>query len=129
MAEDWSIQVNFKIGQDLINVRASDGPELQGLLDELADAAPKVSETAKTLGAVQVVSQVLGGSPAPAYGSPGPAPTGPSPVQDNSGVPPEFCQHGQMVFKSGTSAKGNTYALHECPAKDPNCQTKWAKRR
>jgi hypothetical protein len=128
MAEDWSLQVNFKIGQDLINVRAADGPELQGLLDELGDAAPKISDTAKLLGAVQVTSAVLGGQQ-PAYGTPGPAP-GPGPVQD--GPPPagaEFCQHGQMVFKSGISAKGNAFALHECPAKDPNCQTKWAKRR
>lgn len=123
MAEDWSIQVNFKIGQDLINVRAADGPELQGLLGELREAAGAVSETAKTLGAVQVVSQVLGGQQVPAQ------PAQQAPPQDPSAPPPEFCQHGQMVFKSGTSSKGNSYALHECPNKDPNCQTKWAKRR
>lgn len=124
MAEDWSIQVNFKIGQDLINVRAADGMELQGLLAELQEAAPAVSETAKSLGAVQVVSQVLGGQQA----TPQQAAATPQ-AQDPGAPPPEFCQHGQMVFKTGTSAKGNAYALHECPIKDANCQTKWAKRR
>lgn len=130
MAEDWSIQVNFKIGQDLINVRAADGPELQGLLQELGEAAPAISETAKQLGAVQVVSQVLGGQQAPAYGSP-PQSAAPQQTQDvQPGQPPaEYCQHGQMIFKSGVSGKGNPYALHECPIGDKTCPTKWAKRR
>lgn len=123
------MQVSFKNGNGpLINLYGEDGPELAALLDELSDVISKIEEVNSLLGAVAAVmplTQPAGGAvqPQPAFGTPGGLPQ-PSPV--------EQCQHGPMLWKTGTSKQGNIYGLWECPTglkpDQGGCAVRWPKR-
>lgn len=39
------------------------------------------------------------------------------------GVETPECRHGQMIYKSGVSKRGNAYELFECP--DGKCKSEW----
>ncbi len=122
MAEEWKLQVNYKLATgDLINIRANSGDELSVLLESIGDYATQIHATQKllsqagTLAPLSTTSTTTGTTPPPYSAAPQastpPSSSAPAPVQ---GGP--TCQHGPRKYKSGISSKtGNPYAMWVCP--------------
>jgi hypothetical protein len=122
MAEEWKLQVNYKLATgDLINIRANSADELSVLLEGIGDYATQIHATqrllsqAGTLAPLSITDSTPSTTPPP-YSAPpqAQAPSvmaAPAPVQ---GGP--TCQHGPRKYKSGISSKtGNPYAMWVCP--------------
>ena len=121
MAEEWKLQVNYKLATgDLINIRANSGDELSVLLESIGDYATQIHATQKllsqagTLAPLSTTATTTGTTPPP-YSAPPQANTPPA-----SSAPPvqggPTCQHGPRKYKSGISSKtGNPYAMWVCP--------------
>jgi hypothetical protein len=121
MAEDWKLQVNYKLATgDLINIRANSADELSVLLEGIGDYATQIHATQKllsqaaTLAPLSTTDSITSTTPPP-YSTPpqaqAPSGMGAAPVQ---GGP--TCQHGPRKYKSGISSKtGNPYAMWVCP--------------
>ena len=121
MAEDWKLQVNYKLPTgDLINVRANSADELSVLLEGIGDYATQIHATqrmlvsAGTLAPLSITDTTTSTTPPP-YSVPpqaqAPFVSAAAPVQ---GGP--TCQHGPRKYKSGISPKtGNPYAMWTCP--------------
>ena len=116
MAEDWKLQVSYKVGQDMINIRANSGAELAVLLGDLAEEelATQIAAVAKQLtGASALAPLSTGGSTAGQTQAPASG-TGWAPPVSNTSAP--TCAHGPRVHKSGISSKtGKPYAFWSCP--------------
>lgn len=121
MAEDWKLQVNYKLATgDLINIRANSADELSVLLEGIGDYATQIHATqrqlqgAGTLAPLSTTDSITSTTPPP-YSAPpqaqAPSAMAAGPVQ---GGP--TCQHGPRKYKSGISSKtGNPYAMWVCP--------------
>lgn len=126
--ESTVLQLNFSTpGRSLLNVYISD-PETAGqLLQDLLDLAPQISAAEKLFGAVSAVAPIVATAQAQ------PAQQQAASPHASGGLPEpfekEFCQHGQMLWKTGVSGKGNPYGLWECSAKDPADPSRWPKRK
>ena len=120
MAEEWKLQVNYKLATgDLINIRANSGDELSVLLESIGDYATQIHATQKllsqagTLAPLSTTDTTTGTTPPP-YSAPPQASTPPSSSAPVQGGP--TCQHGPRKYKSGISSKtGNPYAMWVCP--------------
>ncbi len=71
------------------------------------------------------------GAKTPAAGPSGPAPSAPTGAakpayQRGPGIAPS-CDHGEMVYKSGTNAQGKVWSGHFCPERDKSqqCDPQW----
>jgi hypothetical protein len=121
MAEDWKLQVNYKLPTgDLINIRANSADELSVLLEGIGDYATQIHATqrmlasAGTLAPLSTTDSTTSTMP-PQFSTPpqaqAPSASAAAPVQ---GGP--VCQHGPRKYKSGISSKtGNPYAMWVCP--------------
>ena len=121
MAEDWKLQVNYKLATgDLINIRANSADELSVLLEGIGDYSTQIHATQRLLSQAGTLAPL----------STAPITTGTMPPQ--SSTPPQAqapsgmgaapaqggptCQHGPRKYKSGISSKtGNPYAMWVCP--------------
>jgi len=101
--ENTKFQINYKLADGtLINLYASDVKDLETGLVDLAMVAQLIKSTAAdlsggnaTAAAVQNIQAQFNATPVAA----------PAPSQfDAPGV--KMCKHGQMVFKTGTNARG-----------------------
>jgi hypothetical protein len=98
--ENTKFQINYKLNDGtLINLYASDVKELETGLNDLGMVAALISVTAKELGGtpaptVASVAQSFNATPVAA----------PAPVVTEGQAP--TCNHGNMVFRNGTSARG-----------------------
>lgn len=121
MAEDWKLQVNYKLATgDLINIRANSADELSVLLEGIGDYATQIHATQKllsqagTLAPLSTTASTTSTTPPPFSTPPqaqAPSATAAAPAQ---GGP--TCQHGPRKYKSGISSKtGNPYAMWVCP--------------
>ena len=120
MAEDWKLQVNYKLPTgDLINIRANSADELSVLLEGIGDYSTQIHATqrmlasAGTLAPLSTTDSTTSITPPP-YSVPpqaqAPFASAAAPVQ---GGP--TCQHGPRKYKSGISSKtGNPYAMWVC---------------
>ena len=121
MAEDWKLQVNYKLATgDLINIRANSGDELSVLLESIGDYATQIHATQKLLSQAGTLAplsttDITTGTTPPPYSQPPQANTPPpSQAPVTQGGP--TCQHGPRKYKSGISSKtGNPYAMWVCP--------------
>lgn len=129
---DTKLQVNINTpSRTLINVYAVDGPELAGLLSDLSDVAPLITETEALFSAVSAVQPIAAPTQYNTQAQPSAAPQ-----QGAQGGPPkpaqsEFCQHGEMTWFSGIAKNtGNPYGIWNCPAGKPpaGCESRWPKR-
>ena len=100
--ENTKFQINYKlVDGTLINLYASDVKDLETGLNDLGMVAALIKATASDLGggatasAVAAISQQFNATPVAV------TPTG----QDAASAV-KMCRHGQMAFKTGTSAKG-----------------------
>jgi hypothetical protein len=122
MAEDWKLQVNYKLATgDLINIRANSADELSVLLEGIGDYATQIHATqrllsqAGTLAPLSTTASTTSTTPPP-YSTPpqAQAPSAMAPTTPQQGGP--TCQHGPRKYKSGISSKtGNPYAMWVCP--------------
>jgi len=122
MAEDWKLQVNYKLPTgDLINIRANSADELSVLLEGIGDYATQIHATqrmlasAGTLAPLSTTDSTTSTTPLP-YSTPpqAQAPSAMAPTTQQQGGP--TCQHGPRKYKSGISSKtGNPYAMWVCP--------------
>jgi hypothetical protein len=122
MAEDWKLQVNYKLPTgDLINIRANSADELSVLLEGIGDYATQINATqrmlasASTLAPLSTTASTTSTTPPP-YSAPpqAQAPSAMAPTTPAQGGP--TCQHGPRKYKSGISSKtGNPYAMWVCP--------------
>lgn len=116
--DNTKIQVNFRAGEDLINVYGTDQDDLEAGLAALAGAHSTIVQVGALLrgGAaaapvVQPAAPQWASQPAPG-GAVGAAlaapPTTPAPVQQAAPAAGNGhqCLHGARVFKSGNGAKG-----------------------
>lgn len=139
MSQDFKIQQNVKVGNDLVNLRGDNPDEFQRVAEwTLANAALFVNVAA----ALNAVPPALAGNvtstqvipeptapPAPPQGQPAwgaPQQQAPQWSQPATGAP--SCAHGEMVWKDFTSKAGNAVKGHFCPSNDRNnsCPPKYA---
>ena len=120
MAEDWNLQVSYKLATgDLINIRANSADELSVLLENIGDYATQIHATQKllaqagTLAPLSTTSTTTDTAQAP-YSMPPQANTPPASQAPAASGP--TCQHGARKYKSGISSKtGNPYSMWVCP--------------
>jgi len=121
MAEDWKLQVNYKLPTgDLINIRANSADELSVLLEGIGDYSTQIHATQRMLAAAGTLAPLsttdsTTSTMPPQFSTPpqaqAPSASAAAPVQ---GGP--TCQHGPRKYKSGISSKtGNPYAMWVCP--------------
>ena len=116
MAEDWKLQVSYKVGQDMINIRANSGAELAVLLGDLAEEelATQIAAVAKQLTGASVLAPLSTGASTPNQAQAPASGTGWAPPVSNTSAP--TCVHGARVYKSGIAkASGKPYAFWSCP--------------
>ena len=122
MAEDWKLQVNYKLPTgDLINIRANSADELSVLLEGIGDYATQIHATQRMLAsagplAPLSITDTTTSTTPPPYSAPpqAQAPSAMAPTTPAQGGP--TCQHGPRKYKSGISSKtGNPYAMWVCP--------------
>lgn len=124
MAEDWKLQVNYKLATgDLINIRANSADELSVLLEGIGDYSTQIHATqrllsqAGTLAPLSTTASTT--STMPPQSSTPPQAQPPSSMGAPVSQPPASgptCIHGARKYKSGISSKtGNPYAMWVCP--------------
>lgn len=121
MAEDWNLQVSYKLSTgDLINIRANSADELSVLLESIGDYATQIHATQKLLSQAGVLAPLSTGDTTIATTPPpySQAPQANTPPASQAAAPAggPTCQHGARKYKSGISSKtGNPYAMWVCP--------------
>jgi hypothetical protein len=99
--EGTKFQINYKLADGtLINLYAKDVKDLETGLTDLSMVSTLIKSTSKEL---------AGGAPAPTVESIAKqfeTPPQAQPVAVQSNGPVHTCRHGEMAFRSGTSAKG-----------------------
>lgn len=134
MPEDFKYQLSIKLGpngQDMLNIRANDWNEFSQALDNAVFGSAKIASVGDTVRAVpnvpgQVVETTVAPPAQPHYQPPA-APAAPAEPQ---GDPNTTCKHGNRVYRTGQSSKGQ-WAAWFCPAQkgDPTqCEPKWVGR-
>lgn len=124
--ENTKFQINYKLSDGtLINLYAQDVKDLETGLNDLGMVAALIKATAADLGggnataaAVQNIQAQFNATPV-AVTSTG---------QDAAGAA-KMCRHGQMAFKTGTSAKGpwQGYMCAAPKGAPDKCDTIWVR--
>lgn len=124
--ENTKFQINYKLADGtLINLYAQDVKDLETGLNDLGMVAALIKATAADLGggnataaAVQNIQAQFNATPV-AVTSTG---------QDAAGAA-KMCRHGQMAFKTGTSAKGpwQGYMCAAPKGAPDKCDTIWVR--
>ena len=123
--ENTKFQINYKLSDGtLINLYAADVKDLETGLNDLGMVAALIKATAADLGggatatAVQNIQAAFNATPV-AVTSTG---------QDAAGAA-KMCRHGQMAYKTGTSAKGpwQGYMCAAPKGAPDKCETIWVR--
>ena len=114
MSEDWKLQVSFKLGQDMINIRAKTGDELSVLLENISELTSQIIATQRVLGAGTAIAPL---STQNSTVTPGPvAYSQPHQAQVPLDTAPT-CIHGPRKRLTGISKKtNNPYDFWACSA-------------
>lgn len=113
------LQLNFKVGNAMINAYADSPEEAEQFLDWVAENGEAVVKVQTMLDAQHNVLAVGAGQASrPATQAQSAAPAG--------GVAP--CDHGNRVYKSGVNnATGKGWAGYFCPSNVKDCKPVWEK--
>ena len=114
MAEDWKLQVSYKLGSgDLINIRANTGDELSVLLESIGDYSTQIAAVQRLVSGAYNVAP-LATTPTTQGTSPSTNFVPPQAVAPSATGP--VCIHGPRIFRQGTSkTSGKPYAFWACP--------------
>lgn len=145
MSEDFKLQVSYKLGpnsQDMINVRALNGPELAVLLDQLGSISAAVTSTGDLIRGISTVQSTFPGAvtvqgPPPAVPDnvvqmPNPAAAfqqQPATVDPTADQAPRFCAHGPRSRREGNT-NGRKWVAYFCalPKDSPGaCKPEWVR--
>lgn len=128
---DGKVVLTFKGGRDF------DAPWIVIHANGLQEAhdfvvGDNASLLATVMERVKVASRHFAGQPAaaqPQAAGGGQAPSrAPQGAQEAPGGEKRFCEHGEMVFKSGVSKAGNSYKLFSCTApREHQCKAQYLK--
>lgn len=125
--ETWKFQSSFKTGskgQNMHNVRGEDFNEYVEHLKAFAESYGKIAEIEALIdGASFVAESLLGSKPATPSAAPAAAPA--SNVHANPNTNSPVCAHGEMVYKTGTGAKGPWKAWMCTAPKGQTCTPIW----
>lgn len=154
MSENWLLQQNVKIGNDLVNIRGGNPDEFRSVAEWVVENAALFVNVQAALNSVppalaanvtstQVVNEPVPSQPQGTWG------TGQQqqPAQQNNGgwgapqqgAPPQFaqpapdaapaCRHGQRLWKEGTSKAGKPYRMWACPSsnRQDQCEPNWVR--
>jgi hypothetical protein len=131
-AETTKFQVNFKTHKEgtLINLYADSIRDLETQITDIAMIATLIKTTEKELwtapqGAVSAPPTIE--SVAAAFNATPVAAPAPQPVAVNANGAAHTCRHGEMAFRSGTSAKGpwKGYMCAAPKGATDKCETIW----
>ena len=123
---DGKVVLTFKGGRDF------DAPWIVIHANGLQEAHDFVvgensSLLAKVMERVKIASEFFAGKQS-AQGAAPPPSRAPQAAQEAPGGEKRFCEHGEMVFKSGVSKAGNSYKLFSCTApRDQQCKAQYLK--
>lgn len=125
MAEDWKLQVSYKLNTgDLINIRANTADELSVLLEGIGDFSTQIAAVQRLVTGAYNVAPLATASTtvdtAPqAYSAPPQAQAAyatAAPTSQPASQSGPVCVHGARKHKSGISSKtGNPYSMWVCP--------------
>lgn len=126
------VQVNFRAGEDLINVYGQDEADVLVGLTTVQNVAGVIAETGALLRGASAAGALTQPQQAAPQHAPQATPTQPAPAPQaapaaGNGV--HQCLHGARQFKSGNGARG-PWAAWFCPTdkNDPNkCEPEWVK--
>lgn len=125
MSDAKVIQLNFKVGNAMVNAYADSTEEADQLLDWVAENGDSVIKVQTMLDAQHAAQAGLGATPVSqaAYGAPAASQAAPQ-----GGVAP--CPHGTRLYKSGSNATtGKSWAGYFCPSNVKDCKPVWEKTR
>lgn len=104
--ENTKLQVNYKIGDTMVNIYAQNQADLEAQLTTVQDTAALILSTAQILGGVKAMAAVA----EPVWAATGT--TAATPVASGP-----TCKHGAMTFKEGVSQKtGKPWKAWMCPS-------------
>lgn len=121
-----------------VTLKGGKGYEAPWIVIHAADPASALEQlndpTLKTL--ADLTAKVGGyfagkGAQTPAAGPSGPTPSAPTggsrPAHQQAPGGAKYCDHGEMVFKSGVNAAGKPWSGHFCPERDKSqqCDPQW----
>ena len=122
MSENWKLQQNVKVGQDLINLRGDDPEQFKAVLEWAVENAALFVNVQAALNAVEKVPALTGNVTSTQVQQDAPPQQG-SWAQPQTQQPPSFanpattgpaCQHGPMVQRSGEK-NGRSWSGWFCP--------------
>jgi hypothetical protein len=137
MSEDWSLQASFKVGADMINVRAADIDEFETKL--LAFEERAIGTVVSIQQKIDAARNVGASIPVATATPPVSATTETVKEQQTWGTPTTTsqtisrpsCQHGQRVGREGNGAKG-PWRAYFCPTPKgtpDQCDPMWVDRK
>lgn len=119
MSENWKFQINLKIEQHLINVRAENAQEFADNLKFAAESAGHIANAVASIEAAFLVVRSMGGAPSVKITTPPVQveqfPSNPVAAGPTTTAP--VCKHGAMVARSGNNKQtGKPWTGFFCPA-------------
>lgn len=120
MSEDWSLQASFKVGADMINVRAADIDEFETKLLAFEERAigTVVSIQQKIDAARNITASIPVATATPPVAATAETvkeqQTWGTPTTTSQTISRPSCQHGQRVGREGNGAKG-PWRAYFCP--------------
>ena len=122
---DGKVVLTFKGGRDFdapwIVIHANSLEDAYEQVTVKAELLAKVMERTKTAGA-----HFAGGKAQAAPAQAAPQRQAPQGAQEAPGGEKRFCEHGEMVFKSGISKAGKPYKLFSCTApRESQCRAQF----
>ena len=122
--ENTKFQVNYKLSDGtLINLYATDVKDLETGLTDLSMVATLIKSTSAELGGVPAQAAPTVAAVAQAFNA---TPVAAAPLEQPG---TKTCKHGQMAFKTGTSARG-AWQGYMCAAPKgalDKCETIWVR--
>lgn len=125
-----AVQLNYKVGQAMVNIYAENGVEAAELNQWVVDNAEELAKTQALLDAAYNVAAPGGGQAAAPAQQQRPAYQQQAPVPQQGGAPQGdggMCTHNvPRVFKNGTSkGTGKPWSAWMCGASVKGCEPVW----
>ncbi len=111
------IQVSRMFNKDQIVVRGDSPDEVAELADGLAKASERIASALNATGQVVFAVNTFKGDGESTESKPR--------SSGSSSDPKKSCDHGEMEYRTGKKANGDTWTAHFCP--DKKCEVQWGK--
>lgn len=110
--ENTKLQVNYKVGNTMVNIYAIDQADLEKQLTTVQDLAALITSTDQILAGVGSLTAVSKAVEEPVWAAKTTTPVAAAPAASGP-----TCKHGAMTYKEGVSAKtGKPWKAWMCPS-------------